>query len=292
MTRFAVVSATVIGTTYLLLRWSATLTHPEREFLLDTLRQGCLVAPVLLLFLMRPVGAVLLAIWGTASLVLGCRYAGDMGEYGHMVTGVLTFVASIWALGLGIAAIGIGPAFRRSIRLERQLPANNSEAPRRPVFSLPSLIVTVATLAVVFGYVGAVLDRSVDRRRVVDLVERLGGSATIPFTGSGEVSIGLGHCEVTDRDVAELTPLLLQLHSVDRICLNHTSITDRSLPYVANVGSVEVLLLRGTSVSDDGLLALSSLDQLGHLDVSGTRATQQGVDRLRAALPHCRISGP
>lgn len=290
--KFIAIGAVAIATTVALLNWSVTLARDEREFLLSTLAKGCLAAPILGLFAIRPIATLLLTVWATASLVLGFRYSGDMGQYGHMFSGVFTFLASFWAFGLGILAVGCGSAFRRWLRLEPGRQTASSEIPSRDSYSLASLIATVVVLSLVFGYLGSVLNQGIKRRQVVEIIDSLDGSAKIPFSGNGEVSIGLGHSSVTDGDIAKLSPHLVRLHRVDRICLNHTSVTDKSFPHLKTISSLRSLLLVGTRVSNDGIPDLASMEQLEELDVFDTAITQDGVNELRRMLPNCEITGP
>ena len=117
---------------------------------------------------------------------------------------------------------------------------------------------------------------------------------------------GLKSLDLRGTQVSDLGPLanLKRLESLD---LLHTQVSD--LEPLANLKGLKSLDLRGTQVSDLGLLAnlkglksldlrgtqvsdlgpLANLTALESLDVQDTWVTSRVVNKLRAALPECRI---
>jgi hypothetical protein len=67
-------------------------------------------------------------------------------------------------------------------------------------------------------------------------------------------------------------------------------VTDAGLRSVAGLPQVTVLYLVGDAFTDAGLLRLQAMRGLRFLHLIGCRkVTTEGVERLRKALPDCRI---
>jgi hypothetical protein len=74
------------------------------------------------------------------------------------------------------------------------------------------------------------------------------------------------------------------------LVISCTAISDVGLSHVASLRGLQHLDLLATSVTDAGLQQLRGLSSLSALDVEiGNGITMQGVDRLKAQLPHCVI---
>jgi len=72
--------------------------------------------------------------------------------------------------------------------------------------------------------------------------------------------------------------------------LNGTAVTARGLEALKPLAKLETLDLQGCRrLKDDAVAALSVFKQLRSLDVKDSGLTEQGVSRLRAALPNCQI---
>jgi hypothetical protein len=90
----------------------------------------------------------------------------------------------------------------------------------------------------------------------------------------------------TDADLDELC----QLRSLRFLGLSDTKITDKGLQTVSGLRWLKSLDLDGTAVTDDGLRLLESLSNLHGLDLRFCpNLTDEGVARLKKALPNCRI---
>ena len=121
--------------------------------------------------------------------------------------------------------------------------------------------------------------------------------------------LGLARTEVTDGCIANLRGMsrLRSLH------LSDTRITDEGLAALQDFKTLEFLSLRNTAVTDEGIASLSSLSDLETLDlgntkitdecladlqrlaslrglsIDGTQLSEDGVVRLKNALPDCRV---
>ncbi len=99
--------------------------------------------------------------------------------------------------------------------------------------------------------------------------------------------IELGNTEMGDDDLAKiknLTPFMQKL----TIWGNYT--TDSGLEHLKGMTILDFLNLeRSPRVSDAGLKHLEVLTKLTELNVSHTKVTSEGVKKLAAALPKCKI---
>ena len=92
---------------------------------------------------------------------------------------------------------------------------------------------------------------------------------------------------VTDDDLAHLRGLpnleSLEIHSPD--------ITDAGLEHLKTLTTLKELNLHSTNVTDAGLEHLIGLTGLKTLNLHGTKIKPEGVDKLKQALPQCKILG-
>lgn len=116
--------------------------------------------------------------------------------------------------------------------------------------------------------------------------------------------------QVDDAKLADLAPIAQQVYSLN---LANTKVTDAGLAQVAALPNLRVLHLEKTSIGDAGLAHLKSLQNLQYLNLYGTQVTDAGLanleglknlknvylwqsqvtdagaDKLRAALPECKV---
>ncbi|MEX2119465.1 MAG: hypothetical protein WD847_07710 [Pirellulales bacterium] len=78
-------------------------------------------------------------------------------------------------------------------------------------------------------------------------------------------------------------------HPCHKVSLSSTQITDAGLAQLAGMPSLTTLDLNHTRVTDAGLEHLAGLKNLQSLRLDGTQVTIDGCDKLRRALPNCRI---
>ncbi|MDZ4686403.1 MAG: hypothetical protein SH850_15145 [Planctomycetaceae bacterium] len=82
---------------------------------------------------------------------------------------------------------------------------------------------------------------------------------------------------------------IIHLNQTQWLSAQHADLTDDQLALLTRVTSLKTLLIDGNPITDEGLAHLAPLTSLQVLNVSNTNVTSQGVERLRQALPHCRI---
>jgi len=91
-----------------------------------------------------------------------------------------------------------------------------------------------------------------------------------------------------DDDLDHLTGL----SGLESLTISYSpGVTDAGLVHLGKLTKLESLRLNGcTNVGDDGLKHLKKLSRLKRLIVSETSVTNEGVERLQRALPHCEIT--
>jgi hypothetical protein len=83
---------------------------------------------------------------------------------------------------------------------------------------------------------------------------------------------------------------LLSVPDLRHLVLASGTIEDRGLNYVVTLADLEELDIHyQRRITDAGILRLAQLKKLRRLTISDTGVTQQGIVRLRAALPNCEI---
>ena len=114
---------------------------------------------------------------------------------------------------------------------------------------------------------------------------------------SSSAMIGLGQCD-------KLEKLIMQSGVVDEDDFRHLigmtglrelrsfgeySLGAVGLKHISQLSSLDYLLLNGTSATDDELQVLATLMKLKTFYLRGSNLTQTGIDRLKEALPDCKI---
>jgi len=73
--------------------------------------------------------------------------------------------------------------------------------------------------------------------------------------------------------------------------LSHlSSVTDEALRPLEMLHRLKWLSLKGTAITDQGIEIITKFRSLTSLNTSQTQVTQDGVLRLKAALPDCSIT--
>jgi len=80
------------------------------------------------------------------------------------------------------------------------------------------------------------------------------------------------------------------LVQLEMLSLERTQVAGPGLQYLKGLPKLRYLNLRGTLVSDASLDFLSELTQLQTLRLDGSKVSETGVQKIREALPDCRIS--
>src|SRR5688500_15161492 len=81
------------------------------------------------------------------------------------------------------------------------------------------------------------------------------------------------------------------LTNLQMLGLNGTKVTDRGMPYIGNLPKRRYLAVSDTAVSDRSIEVLITMDSLRDVELYRTNVTQDGIRRLREAMPQCMING-
>ncbi len=93
------------------------------------------------------------------------------------------------------------------------------------------------------------------------------------------------------KDVGDAgMPILAKLTKLEHLGLGGTKVTDAGLPALAALPALKELSLGGTAVTDKGLQALAACKSLATLNLNNKmKVTQQGIDKLKKALPSLNV---
>ena len=95
-----------------------------------------------------------------------------------------------------------------------------------------------------------------------------------------------GQGTITDAGLAHVAGLV----ELRRLSLTNTDVTDAGLAHLKGLARLESLNLERTKVTDEGLKHLLGLTKLQTLKLQGTAVTREGAQKVREALPGCKIS--
>lgn len=99
-------------------------------------------------------------------------------------------------------------------------------------------------------------------------------------------AIELNWSEMTDAEAEQLS----RMTNLKKLSIDGTDVTDAGLSYLSRLSNLKVLSLESTDVTDAGLAHLSRLTNLENLEL-GRNFTGTGAEKLRQALPDCRVNG-
>lgn len=145
---------------------------------------------------------------------------------------------------------------------------------------------------------------SIDRGRISD--EGLGHLAGL----TSLERLTLAHVGITDAGLERLEGLrhlrslnlfgtavtgaglesLQGLPRLQQLNLAYTQLRDEELANLRACRQLQEVRLRGANITDAGLGYLDGLSELRRLDLTATKVSNAGVQDLRSALPHVRIS--
>ncbi len=100
----------------------------------------------------------------------------------------------------------------------------------------------------------------------------------------GLVELSLGSTAIGDAGVERIS----HLTELRWLSLENTQVTDEGVAHLRNLAKLEVLQLGLTNTSDASVEHLAQLTALCRL-VVGDRVSEQGIAKLRFALPNCEI---
>ena len=94
--------------------------------------------------------------------------------------------------------------------------------------------------------------------------------------------------EADDVSIDDSTiELISSLRELEELFL--TGITDDDLKHVGRLHNLRILVIRDNPISDRGLDHLHSLRTLEQINIIKTKVTDDGVAKLRKALPNCLV---
>jgi hypothetical protein len=96
-----------------------------------------------------------------------------------------------------------------------------------------------------------------------------------------------GSAPLAEEDLA-----FLSKYSHLEILFIASSVADRAVPHLVNLGSLEALFLGSCEITDNGLKALSKLKNLRVLSIRSPNLTADGLASFRRSLPDCEIRSP
>lgn len=120
-------------------------------------------------------------------------------------------------------------------------------------------------------------------------------------------TLQLGGTAVSDAGLKELAALpklqelylfetaitgagLSALNQVELLFLEHSKVSDKGLVEIGKLKQLTWLSVQHCpDVTDEGIKELGSLTKLKSLYLNGTKATKQGIAKLRMAIPDCEI---
>lgn len=98
-------------------------------------------------------------------------------------------------------------------------------------------------------------------------------------------TISLSRSNVTDDDFKHLR----RFWNIRNLYLYDTAVTSEGIDSLSRLTALETLIISNTSIDDGAIGALTQLKKLTTLNVRGTNISELGIDRLRVALPNCRL---
>jgi Leucine-rich repeat (LRR) protein len=155
-------------------------------------------------------------------------------------------------------------------------------------FSLRTLLVLVVLSGLVMGWLGIVVERRYQQKRILEQLKEWEPAAE--YRRGYVVSLWLqdGLESPIDEDLACLKGLT-RLEFLD---LSFTNVTDAGLLHLRDLERLHRLHLHGTQIGDAGLEHLKTMNTLSYLDLGGTNVTDNALHEFRTTLPHCSINPP
>ncbi len=98
-------------------------------------------------------------------------------------------------------------------------------------------------------------------------------------------SLHLGRTPLQDEGLKHIA----KMHRLKWLHLENTQVTNDGLACLAKLQKLETLSLANTDVTDAGLRHLEGLAKLQLLSLGGTNISAAGANRVRQALPNCRV---
>lgn len=192
---------------------------------------------------------------------------------------LITVAATAGALVLLLATV-VASRFRKS----------------KSQFGLATLLLMVPLTAIPCGWLAREIEQSRQQRDLLELENsyHLSDAVNLPDVFTEIVgadffrhvtSLSVIGDSMNDAHMVKISGLT-RLKSLD---LQKTEVTDAGLVHLEGLSQLHVLWLSETRVTDAGLQHLEGLTQLQDLYLDGTQVTDAGIDRLKVALPKCKV---
>jgi hypothetical protein len=98
-------------------------------------------------------------------------------------------------------------------------------------------------------------------------------------------SLRIDRAELNDENIAAIA----RMSGLTELSMTYTKVGDDGLREVTRLPKLEKLHLTGVPVTDNGAALLASMPSANELFIRWTKITNAGAERLRAALPNCRV---
>ena len=83
---------------------------------------------------------------------------------------------------------------------------------------------------------------------------------------------------------------IAQLPKLESLSFDYTAVSDTGFAKLAGLTALTELRLARTDLTDASVATLSGFRNLRYLDAYHTLITEPGIERLKKALPACRIN--
>lgn len=94
---------------------------------------------------------------------------------------------------------------------------------------------------------------------------------------------------IDDAEFQQIQQSLRWFWQLETLDMTATSITDASMPRIAQLRTLRCVLLAGTGVTPTGVLELRRLPRLRYVAVSAKAFASEDVERLREAMPSVEV---
>ena len=144
-------------------------------------------------------------------------------------------------------------------------------------------------LGVGFGWIGIVLERTRQQKRIVESLAEFGTLAEYRYGYAVKLwwlGLGIRGHGPCDEDLAKLKGL----PELKVLVLNGDNLTDNGLSHLGQMTRIERLGLVSGRVTDAGLEHFKGLRNLEYLELYLPHVTEEGIEELEKALPNCTIN--
>lgn len=131
------------------------------------------------------------------------------------------------------------------------------------------------------GPQGFVEVRTVDLRRSHVTAEDVKSLAGLIYLQS----LRIDRSELNDENISAIG----RMSDLTELSMTYTKLSDDGLRFISQLPKLEKLQLTGVPITDAGITQLASMVSINELFIRWTKITNSGAERLRQALPNCRV---